>query len=118
MDHEFPKEDGQGYTRPPYQYDPYSSASAHPFFNYDAPPRPRAPVPAVDSHITASDFQSMMDGANHDAIVRNEAILLWTRLAIRALVLRGDVASITKPSAIISMANELRRHRGLPPLPL
>lgn len=117
MGHESPDDDDHGYRRPSYQYDPYSSASAHPFFNYDAPPRPRAPVPVVDGHITASDFQAMMDGADHDSIVRNEAILLWTHLAIRMLVLRGDIDAISEPSKILAMANELRRHRDLPPLP-
>jgi hypothetical protein len=117
MGREAPNDDGHGYRLPPYQYDPYSSASAHAFFRYDAPPRPREAIPAVDGHITASDFQAMMDGANHDSIIRNEAVLLWSHLAIRMLVLRGDVDAISEPAAILSMANELRRHRGLPPLP-
>ena len=117
MGHEIQYDDGHGNRLPPYRYDPYSSASAHPFFRYDAPPRPRAPIPTFDGHLTASDFQSMMDGADHDSIVRDEAVLLWTQLAIRMLVLRGDVDAITEPSTILTMANELRRHRGLPPLP-
>jgi hypothetical protein len=117
MGHEFLNDDGHGYRLPPYQYDPYSSASAHAFFRYDAPPRPRAHAPTVNGHITASEFQAMMDGADHDSIVRDEAILLWTQLAIRMLVLRGDIDAISEPSSILAMANELRRHRGLPPLP-
>ena len=118
MGQEIPNDAGYGHQRPSYKYDPYSSESAHAFFRYDAPPRPRAPVSAVDTHITATDFQVMMDGANHDSIIRDEAIQLWTRLAVRALVLRGNIAAITQPAAIIAEANELRRHRGLPPLPL
>ena len=66
--------------------------------------------------LTDWDFRQMMTGASENPLVPCEAILYWTRKAVRELWRKGQKP--TSMADVTEMANILRRKQGLPPLRL